>query len=87
MRDSTRAERVSIQRYSNICLGIKRRCTPIAEQHMNLMNTGRWAEAKRLMRRLTTVEIGKSFQPQQRGQTIIDGIEKGGGCTVLSDLE
>jgi hypothetical protein len=98
MRDASSAERASIQRHSNVCLGIKRRCTKMGKQYMNLMNSGRWSEAKRLMNRLTNVEAMKSFQPREKGMEIINRLEEKGvytkkiedehtdACAVLSDL-
>jgi hypothetical protein len=98
MRDATSAERSSIKRYSNICLGIKRRCTQLGKQYMYLLNSGRWAEAKRMMNRLTNVEVSKSFQPRMKGDDIISRLKKAGvytkkiekehadACAVLSDL-
>jgi len=65
---------------------------------MNLMNSGRWSEAKRLMNRLTNVEAMKSFQPREKGMEIINRLEEKGvytkkiedehtdACAVLSDL-
>ena len=98
MRDATAAERASIKRYSNICLGIKRRCTQMGKQYMYLMESGRWAEAKRMMNRLTNVEASKSFQPRMKGDDIISRLKEDGvytkkiekehadACAVLGDL-